>query len=197
MSDLAPLLAAEANLRNKAVNDAIMEEPESQQLRETRVIQIINGTLYARSHVACKEYGNATGPQWLVKFSSEQQSSPSPPLSLLREMEIKTGRDSKVLLKTTSDLTGGYLVPDPRDHDNGKVVKIFSSNSTTSLWVSVMIHGWPRAHWEEVMNQGLQLERKHAMHYIYGDLAAEDPQKTFTFLEMTFVFVEDFIGNML
>jgi hypothetical protein len=192
MLDLAPALVAE----DKAVNDTMEKSQQSHET--TRVIQIANGAVYAQTHLACKEYGNA-GHQWAVIFPSEQESSSSspPPLSLLREIEINMGHESKIILNTTNNLIGGYLVPDPRDYDNGKVVKIFSSDATTSLWVSVMIHGWPKAHWEAVINQGLQADGRDAMHYIYGDLAVESPQKTFTFLEMTFVLVEDFMDSMI
>jgi hypothetical protein len=78
------------------------------------------------------------------------------------------------------------LDEDARDHENGKVVTFLFSGSS-SLWLAVMVDGWPRERWLATIDEGIIDAEEPLLGHLVQTIATEAPAgKMVTFLEVDF-----------
>jgi hypothetical protein len=186
MSDLAPFVAAA--LRDKVVQD-LMEENKAlrQKLQFARRVEITGpgGTpVHARAQFDDNGEYHGNPNLWSVKFTKGKQLLACP-LAALAGIEIWVGGILKAKFAQNSDFET-FFDRDVDDHAMGKVAS-FCFLGASSLWLSVLIDGWPQERYTETMTDRTRGPDDEFPHLI-ETVAMEAPLgKMATFLEVAFM----------
>jgi len=198
MSDLLPLVVA-------ALNDKVAAESQEEltKLRKglelSQSIEIIraanngkdededeNTIVYASTQFQDGEY--AYNPNlWQVNL--EPCGSTTCRLTNLRNCQICVGGGFPIASlddeMPNSPPCDGFLDPDlVNDGDNSKAVSFcFSPNS---LWLIIVIHGWPREDWEQII-QANTLAPEDSIRFLVETLAPKYPEASVEFKSVSFV----------
>jgi hypothetical protein len=186
MSDLAPFVAAV--LRDKVVQE-LMEENEAmrKQVATFKTVEITGpdgDPVYTRAQFD-EDGGYHSNPNlWSVHFPEGKQLLPIP-LSMLEDIQIRLGGEDKASFNDEYSVEAYFLDENTRDHENGKVVTFYFSGSS-SLWLAVMVDGWPRERWQATVDE--QWDAEELFGHLVQTVASEAPSgKLVTFLEVDFV----------
>lgn len=185
MSDLAPFVAAA--LRDKVVQD-LMEENKSirQQLKYCRLVEITGPSgdpVYARAQLDDDGDYHGNPNLWSVKFPKKGLSCP---LTEMEGIEIWVGGVLKAKF-AENDYFETFLDLREDDHAMGKETA-FCFSGSSSLWLNVMIDGWPEEHWRATMREANTMAPDSLLQYLVETVATEAPLgKIVTFLEVAFM----------
>jgi hypothetical protein len=76
------------------------------------------------------------------------------------------------------------------DSENSKYINFCSYRSTYSLWLSVVVHGWPRQEWEAAItarnDENYRVDPPDMIRYLVETVAAQNPNATVEFLDVSF-----------
>jgi hypothetical protein len=199
MSDLAPFVAA--TIRDKVVLE-LMEENKSMRkqvatLRYFKTVEITGpdgDPVYTRAQFDEDGCYNSNPNLWSVHFAEGKQLLPCP-LSMLEGIRVRLGGADKAAFNNNNSNNNNafetFLDQDERDHENGKVVS-FCFAGSSSLWLTIMVDGWPRERWQATIDEGIHAGEEFLFRQlIQNDVAtaAEEPPaagKMVTFLEVEF-----------
>jgi hypothetical protein len=183
MSDLAPFVAAA--LRDKVVKE-LMEENQAirKQLQQARRVEITGpGGTPVHAQAQFDDNGSYLENLWNVKFPESKQLLPCP-LSALEGIEIRVGGILKAKFAGNADFET-FLDEDNADHKMGKVAN-FCFGGASSLWLSILIDGWPEHQWRETINEAIDAD--DMLRHLIRTVATEPPEgKTVTFLGVDFM----------
>jgi hypothetical protein len=191
MSAFAPFVAAA--IRDKVVQD-LMEENEDMRkqvakLRHFKTVEITGpggDRVYTRAQFD-EDGGYKGNPNlWSVHFPTDQQMLPCP-LPMLDGIQVRLGGVVHAAFINTNNASfETSLDEDARDHENGKVVSFLFSGSS-SLWLVVMVDGWPRERWQATIDEGIIDAEEPLLGHLVQTVATEAPTgKMVTFLEVDF-----------
>jgi hypothetical protein len=191
MSTLAPFVAAA--IRDKVVQE-LMEENEAMRkqvavLRHFKTVEITGPggkRVYTRAQFDEDGGYNGNPNLWSVHFPKGKQLLPCP-LPMLESIQVRLGGAGQAAF--SNNVTASfetYLDADARDHEDGKVVS-FCFTGSSSLWLAVMVDGWPRERWQAAIDQGIIDAADEPLGHLVRTVATEAPTgKTVTFLEVDF-----------
>jgi hypothetical protein len=189
MSDLAPFVAAA--IRDKVVQE-LMKENEAMRkqvakLRQFKTVEITGpggNPVYTRAQFDEDGCYNGNPNLWSVHFPEGKQLFPCP-LPMLEGIQVRLGGAGQAAFNNNSTAFETSLDEDRRDHENGKVVSFCFSGGSSSLWLVVMVDGWPRERWQATIDEGIDGEEP--LGNWVQTVAAESPTgKKVIFLEVDF-----------
>jgi hypothetical protein len=191
MSAFAPFVAAA--IRDKVVLE-LMEENEDMRkqvakLRHFKTVEITGpggDRVYTRAQFD-EDGGYKGNPNlWSVHFPTDQQLVPCP-LPMLDGIQVRLGGVVHAAFINTNNASfETSLDEDARDHENGKVVSFLFSGSS-SLWLTVMVDGWPRERWQATIDEDIIDAEEPLLGHLVQTIATEAPtNKMVTFLEVDF-----------
>lgn len=189
MSDLLPLVAAALN--DKVAFEAHEELVElRKQLELSRSVEIIRAAddeneevvVYASAQFQDGKYSDNPN-LWQVDL--ERRGEMNCRLADLRDCRICVGGgfplDSLDDQLDNRAIYEGFLDPDGIDSDNAKAVRFcFCPNA---LWLTVVVHGWPREAWEAV----IETDPEDVIRFLVETVAAQYPETTVEFKAVSFV----------
>jgi hypothetical protein len=190
MSALAPFVAAA--IRDKVVQD-LMEENAAMRkqvalLRHFKTVEITGpgGTcVYTRAQFDEDGGYNGNPNLWSVHFPTGKQLLPCP-LPMLEGIQVRLGGAGQASFNNNTASFETSLDEDARDHENGKVVS-FCFSGSSSLWLAVMVDGWPRERWQATIDEGIIDAEEPLLGHLVQTIATEAPAgKMVTFLEVDF-----------
>ncbi len=205
ISDLLPLVAV--TLNDKAAADACVELATAQEERDTprkvEVIRAINNgedededdeaVVYASAMFEDGQYARNTN---LWDVTLEQNSNNTCLLADLRDCHICVGGGFPVA--TLDDnfpndagfhafVNGNEGSFDGDDNEStSDACEVSIRFNPYSIWLSVLIHGWPREEWEAFI-QADTYGTGDVFHYLVEIVAAQYPDTAVEFKEVTFV----------
>ncbi|CAB9512756.1 expressed unknown protein [Seminavis robusta] len=197
MSDLAPFVAAA--LRDKVVSDLQAENERLQeQLNAYRRIQIVTGShghfevdeedsddedakplvVHAQGQLEEGSILSSNRNLFELKLEGKQPC----PLPELRNARIMVGGYHKTHI-TPDDFMAYLYENDEYDSDNSKFVSLWGSQ----CWVMLVIHGWPREHWSEVLQAAEDdiMDQHAILPILLRGLPRRFPHATVQFLEIS------------
>jgi len=87
----------------------------------------------------------------------------------------------------------GYLsADDSAESETGHVIHFCFGSDLTSLWLTIVVHGWPRVEWEACIR--LNSDRGLICSYLSEEVANNHPYATVEFKDATFV-ISSLIGS--
>jgi hypothetical protein len=190
MSALAPFVAAA--VRDKVVQE-LMEENQAmrKQVAELRHFKTVEITgpggkrVYTRAQFDEDGGYNGNSNLWSVHFPKGKQLLPCP-LPMLEGIQVRLGGAGQAAFNNITGSFETYLDEDTRDNEDGKVVS-FCFTGPTSLWLSVMVDGWPRERWQATIDEGIIDAEEPLLGHLVQTVATEAPTgKMVTFLEVDF-----------
>jgi len=192
-SDLLPLVAA-------ALNDRVAAETHEEltqlkrELKIARAVEILHGAplgngssddvvVYASAQFEQGCYG-ANPNLWTVPLENKVACR----LADLRSCRICVG--GGITLESLDDQLenriefDGYLDPDDDgDTDNSKYVSFCFPPNT--LWLGVVVQGWPRREWEAVV-QADDLANEDMVDFLVNTVAEQHPEAVVEFISLAF-----------
>jgi len=200
MSDLLPLVLAAVN--DKAAADAQEEISElRKQLQVSRSVEIIR----AAARDDDDDAGDEDDDEVVVYASAQFQDGKYARNPNLWQVDLKTNEEATCRLadlrrcrlcvgggfplESLDDNFGNredyeaFFDPDEEsDTDNSKAV----SFCIHSLWLTLVVHGWPRAEWEAVIEAD-DLARDSIIEFLVETVAVNYPEATLEFKDVSFV----------
>jgi len=199
ISDLLPLVAVALN--DKAAADAYEEltvaREERDIPRKVEVIRCLNNgedededdeaVVFASALFEDGEYDPGNTNLWDV--SLEQNSNSTCLLADLRDCHICVGGGFPVatLDDELPNDAGFQGFVDGEDFEStGDACAVSFCFSPYSIWLNILIHGWPREEWEAFIQSHLY-GPDDICHYLVDIVAAQHPEATVEFEKVTFV----------
>ena len=193
MSDLLPLVVAALN-----DNIAVQAQEEITKLREeldlSQSVEIVRAAddedepvvVYASGLFQKGEYDASNPNLWQVDLESNEKT-PRCRLADLRDCIICVGGGFQLesLDDELRNRAGyeGFFDADECDGDNAKAVSFCFCPNT--LWLTVLVHGWPREEWEAVV-EGDRIDPEEVISFLVETVASRHPETTVEFKDISF-----------
>mmetsp|Transcript_18479 Transcript_18479/g.28046 ORF Transcript_18479/g.28046 Transcript_18479/m.28046 type:complete len:329 (-) Transcript_18479:211-1197(-) len=201
ISDLLPLVAAALN--DKAAADAAKELAAAREERDIpRKVEVIrslnNGgdedededvVVYSSGMFEDGQYARNTN---LWDVTLEQNSSNICSLANLRDCHICVGGGFPVAsldhtLPNNATFEGWINGEDRRQGISGDACEVSFCFCPHTIWLVILIHGWPREAWEAVIQEDdYDQDDQHVVHFLVENVAEQYPDATVEFIAVTF-----------
>ena len=201
ISDLLPLVAAALN--DKAAADAAKELAAAREERDIpRKVEVIrslnNGgdededgdiVVYASGMFEDGQYARNTN---LWDVTLEQNSSNICRLADLRDCHICVGGGFPMATLDDTDSSNPFFEgwingEDRRQGISGDACEVSFCFCPHTIWLVILIHGWPREAWEAVIQEDdYDQDDQHVVHFLVENVAEQYPDATVEFKEVTF-----------
>jgi len=200
MSDLLPLVVA--TLRDRVAVDAAEEIANlKRQLAVSRSVEILRAAgdgeeddeavVYASAQFLDGQYSfnpNLWQVDFVQRLDDDDETTTTCRLADLRGCRICVGGgitldslDDELANRATYD---GFFDPDDdADGDNSKAVKFCFCPNT--LWLTIVVHGWPREEWEAVIAAD-NVNPDDVMSFLVETVASDHPEATVEFKDICF-----------
>eukprot|EP00985_Skeletonema_marinoi_P032261 scaffold39084_cov200-Skeletonema_marinoi.AAC.7 len=202
ISDLLPLVAAALN--DKAAADAAKELAAAREERDiprkVEVIRSLNNSddededgdivVYSSGMFEDGQYARNTN---LWDVTLEQNSSNICRLADLRDCHICVGGGFPVaslddILPNNATFEGWINGEDRRQGISGDACEVSFCFCPHTIWLVILIHGWPREAWEAVIQEDdYDQDDQHVVHFLVENVAEQYPDATVEFKTVTFV----------
>jgi len=202
ISDLLPLVAAALN--DKAAADAAKELAAAREERDIpRKVEVIrslnNGgdedededvVVYSSGMFEDGQYARNTN---LWDVTLEQNSSNICSLANLRDCHICVGGGFPVAsldhtLPNNATFEGWINGEDRRQGISGDACEVSFCFCPHTIWLVILIHGWPREAWEAVIQEDdYDQDDQHVVHFLVENVAEQYPDATVEFKTVAFV----------